>query len=401
MAGNSGGVGAAGGASGAGGTMAPRGGTGAGGMSGGGAGGMSGGGAGMAGGGAGAGPVDCSMRGGEPTGSCKDSASGTFAIKTEVDVWWAQDTATPIVDPGRGKITVYLMGKLSGVCEDGVGKGVIRGCGTVLPPFVSYAACDAFQIEFPDALWDQPTMPTFETTGNTSGFEPGETLAINIATGLIGIDMNDPDMGTWPTPDQTGTFACPLGMGQMCFPDDDGDMNPGVTLKMGKIGQQFKPNGCGLTGDDPVVYRGVPFDAIGGVDDASVRAETLYVGIRTRIGGAGLIGSDCKSGVGDAMAVYMDSRVFDCIATDGSPCELEQSTFIDENAPNYNILAKGAAPPTDKMRSSCECPDGCLGAGCPLDQTPSAGPRSAIVRLGGLDENFDCAAVRNAPYPAL
>jgi hypothetical protein len=53
------------------------------------------------------------------------------------------------------------------------------------------------------------------------------------------------------------------------------------------------------------------------------------------------------------------------------------------------------------MRSSCECPDGCAGAACPLDQTPSLGARSALVRLGNEDESFDCAAVRNAAFPAF
>jgi hypothetical protein len=379
-------------------------------------GGMSGGGAGttvagMSGGGAGTtpvGPVDCSSRGGDPTGTCKDSASGTFAIKTEVDVWWAQETDAPIVDPGRGKITVYLMGKLSGVCGDKMGMGDIKGCGTVLPPFVSWVSCNAFSIEFPDAVWDQPSMPHFTTGGNTTGFEPGETLAINIATGLVGIDLmmeNDP----WPTPAQTGTFACMLGMPSAsepgkCFPDDDGDGKPGITIKMGKIGMAY-PGGadCGL---GPIMFRGAPLNAVNGLDPGSVRAETLYIGLRTRIGGMGKIGTDCKSGAGDGVVEYLDSRVFDCVLTDGTPCDAMGATFVDEQAPNYRILKKGEAPPTTPdyvLRSACECPGGCFRpeGNCPLDQTPSPGARSALVRLGGVDETFDCAAVRNAAYPAL
>jgi hypothetical protein len=367
------------------------------------AGGMSGGGSGM-GGSAGSTPptmTDCSSRGGDPTGTCKDSASGTFAIKTVVDVWWAQDTPTPIVDPGRGTITVYLMGKLSGVCQDGKGMGDIKGCGTELPPFVSYAACDAFQIEIPDELWDKPSMPHFQTTGNTSGFEPGQTLGIDIATGLVGISLMDPTKSAWPTPDQTGTFMCPEGMGEKCFPDADGDGKPGITIRMGKIGMQYKADGCGLGGTTPVIYRGAPYDAITGVMDESVRAETLYIGLRTRLGGAGMIGSDCKSGAGDATAEFLDSRVWDCVGTDKMACTPDQAKFIDEQAPVYNILKKDEKPPSDVMRSDCECSDGCGGPTCPLDQTPSKGARSSIVRLGDLNEDFDCAAVRAAAYPEL
>jgi hypothetical protein len=402
VGGNNAGVGgAAGGGSGTGGTMAPRGGAGAGGMSGGGAGAGMSGGAGAAGGGAGAGPVDCSSRGGDPTGSCAASATGTFAIKVVTDVWWAQETATPIVDPGRGPLTVYLMGKLSGVCGDKMGMGDIKGCGTVLPPFVSWASCTAFQIEIPDELWDKPSMPHFTTSGKTTGFEPGETLSIDIATGLVGIDIPNADTATWPTPDQTGTFVCDAGMGEQCFTDDDADGKPGITIRMGKLGMPY-PGGqdCGL---GPIVFRGAPF-GIDGVFPEAPRAETLYIGLRTRLGGAGLIGPDCMSGVGDGITEFLDSRVFDCIQVDGTPCDLPQAKFVDEQAPNYHILKKGEKPPTTPeyvLKSSCECPGGCLGEACPLDQTPSVGARSALVRLGDLDETFDCAAVRGAAFPAL
>jgi hypothetical protein len=334
-------------------------------------------------------------------GSCKDTAEGIYGIKTEVDVWWQDDAVPPIVDPGRGTITVYLLAELSEVCPDGTGgKGVIKGCGTVLPPFVSYAACDAFQIEFPDELWDKPTMPTFTTTGRTSGFNPGDTLTLDEASGLVGIDLMDPG-ATWPTPTQTATLACPGGTGAACFPDDDGDGKPGITVRMGKIGMTYRANGCGLGGTLPVIYRGAPFDAINGVMDDSVRAETLYIGVRTRLGGAGAIGADCMSGVGDSTARSLDSRVFDCITTTDVACMPAQAQFIDESAPNYNILAKGAAPPTNVMKSSCECTGGCGGAQCPLDQTASKGPRSALVRLGDLGGTFTCANVRAATYPAL
>jgi hypothetical protein len=163
-------------------------------------------------------------------GSCKSSAEGVYAIKTEIDVWWQDDITPPIVDPGRGKITVYLMGDLTEVCDDGSnGRGVIRGCGTELPPFVSYAACDAFQISFPDELWDQPTMPTFTTTGSTTGFEPGDVLSLAEAAGLVGISLNDVN-ATWPTPMETGNVTCPEGSGADCFPDHDGDGNPGISV---------------------------------------------------------------------------------------------------------------------------------------------------------------------------
>lgn len=347
-------------------------------------------------------PPPAMCGGGTPLeGACKETAEGVYAIKTEIDVWWQDDVDPPLVDPGRGKIEVYLMGELTDVCEDGSGgTGVMKGCGTVLPPFVTYVNCDAYQIEFPDELWDSPSMPTFTTTGSTTGFNPGDTLTLAEASGLVGIDLTD-ESGTWPTPADTGSIPCAAGTGEACFPDHDGDGNPGITVRLANLGTNFSTNSCGLFTTDPVVYRGAPLDALGALDDNSVRAETLFIGVRTRLGGAGEIGADCMSGSGPATATSLDSRVWDCVRTDDQPCAPAQSQFVDESAPTYNILDAGEMPPSNVMASPCECSGGCAGAACPLDQTPSPGTRSALVRLGDLGGSFSCADVRNATYPAF
>ena len=321
-------------------------------------------------------------------GSCKAMAEGVYAIKTTIDVWWQDDANPPLVDPGRGNIEVWLKGELTDVCDDGSGGvGVMQGCGTTLPVFKSDANCDAFQIEFPNELWDSDAMPTFTTTGSTTGFEPGDILSIATATGLVGIDLNDPD-GTWPTPAETGTIGCAAGSGEVCFPDHDGDGNPGITVKMGKIGEEIPGILCGGF-QLPFVHRGAPLDAVGALIDDGVKADTLFIGLRTRLGGAGAIGSDCASGSGDSTAEALDSRVWDCTKTDGTACAPAESAFVDESAPDYNILNKDEAPPTSVTVPATQ-------GGGPLDQTPSIGPVSELVRLGNIGESFDCAAVRAA-----
>jgi hypothetical protein len=355
-------------------------------------------------------PPECATDEDIMTGmECAEEASGIFGIKTEIDVWWQDDVMPPIVDPGRGKIVIYLRANLTDVCPDGSGgQGEITVCGTELPGFISFINCDAYAITFPDTLWDLPTMPKIYTTGSTTGFVPGETLTIAAATGLLGVDMSDP-MGAWPT--MAGGLMCAAGTGGQCFPDHDGDGKPGISIVMGKIGDKvpnFETDGCGLAGDEPVVYRGAPLSAgpealCNAPEDPNCRrAIDLAIGVRSRIGGAGEIGADCMSGAGDATADSVDSRVWDCTLDNGTPCAPAEAEFVDSAAPNYNILAKGAAPPTTVLRSACECPGGCLSlTGCPLDQTASKGPRSALVRLGNSDQTFDCAAVRAAPYPAF
>jgi hypothetical protein len=142
------------------------------------------------------------------------------------------------------------------------------------------------------------------------------------------------------------------------------------------------------------VYRGAPLDPINGIEDESVRADKLQIGLRTRLGGGGAIEADCASGTGESVAEFLDSRVLDCQRTDGVNCMAAEATFVDESAPVYNILAKGAAPPTTVEKPATQ-------GGGPLDQTPSVGTRSALVRLGDIGQTFNCADVRNAPYPEL
>jgi hypothetical protein len=352
--------------------------------------------------------VECATDDDIMTGmACADQANGVFAIKTEIDVWWQDDAEIPLVDPGRGKIVIYLRGVLTDVCPDGSGgKGEMTACGTELPPFVSYVNCDAYQITFPDALWDLPSMPKFYTTGSTTGFTPGSLLTIAEATGLIGVDMTDP-MGAWPA--SANGLVCDAGMGGDCFPDDDDDGKKGVSIVMGRIGETMEgwTTGCGIIGNEAVVFRGAPLSSgLEGLCNAPeeptcVRANNLEIGVRSRIGGAGEIADDCMSGVGDSTAQFVDSRVWGCTLNNGMECMPAEAEFVDSSAPNYNIIAKGATPPTTVLRSSCECPNGCGGEQCPLDQTPSKGPRSSLVRLGNADQTFTCADVRAAPFAAF
>ena len=84
---------------------------------------------GMSGGGAGSGPmagsvsdIMCDPATDDPMGECAANATGVFAIKTVIDVWWQDEKNDPdLVDPGRDNITVYLRGEISDVKCDGTG----------------------------------------------------------------------------------------------------------------------------------------------------------------------------------------------------------------------------------------------------------------------------------------
>ena len=145
-----------------------------------------------------------------PTASSRSRPRSTCGGRT---------TATPpLVDPGRGTITIYLKGKLTDVCPDGSdGLGEMTACGTELPPFVSYVNCDAYQITFPDALWDKPTMPYVHDHRHRPPASP-RRRADHCDRDRSGRHRLMTENAAWPTPDQTGTSPCAAGTGRGVLP---------------------------------------------------------------------------------------------------------------------------------------------------------------------------------------
>lgn len=327
-------------------------------------------------------------------GMCKDKAPGVYALKTEVDVWWRDENNSPtLYDPGRGKITVYFLGELSDICEDGSGgKALMKSCGTRLPPLYAEANCGIIQIVFPDALWDAPTMPKFMTTGSTSGFNPGDILTVDPTAGLVGIELPSID-AAFPTYTETTTFTCPSGTAEKCFPDQDGDGKPGITVEIQQSGTPpAAPYPCaGEAILGPWKYIAAPFSVEAGLTGDG--AKNVFIGLRTRLGGSGAIGPDCMSGAGAASAMGFESRTFDCVTKTDAACTPAQSEFVDKNNPSYNVLQVGEMPPADWMHPSAA-------ADAVLDRSPSKGPQSSVVRLGDLGQDFTCEQVRGAAFPA-
>lgn len=360
--------------------------------------------------------ADCSMQGAAlPDGMCKKTSQGVYAIKTDLDVWWKDENNpnTPIVNPGRGTITIYLMGDLTN-CDDGKGVGTLHACGSELPAFVSDTTCDAYQLQFADEIWDKPDMPRFTTTGTTSGFNPGDTLTIAMASGLVGMKLDDTTM--FPTPDTVTTFKCNGGMGTGltdCFPDQDGDGNPGITVDL-KLTGSYEPPNCGKDMpnkpacqcnnglmDLDYTFRGSPTSldlTAGGGSGGGVRTKQVFVGLLTTLGGMGTIADDCMSGMGDGIAPEdaIKSRVAACTVDpstlpsgdtshDMNACSGDEATFVDQNVPNYHVLQKDQAPP------DLDYPNGQK-----VDPTKSMGPKSSVKRLGDLGKPFTCVDARNA-----
>jgi hypothetical protein len=333
--------------------------------------------------------------------TCPDVASGVYAIKTVIDVWWHDDAEPPIIDPGRGSITLIQKATLTGVCEDGsIGQAELQHCGLTLPPMVSWPTCSAFQLEAPDALWGSPSMPRLTTTGMVTGFEVGGVLSLASATSLIGIellDSNDP----WPT--SVDEVSCDNGTGiEDCFPDHDDDGVSGVRLAFGKLDMSYRATGCGVDGLQPVRFERPRTDALGLLcpnAESCARAAELDVGLRVELSAGGAIAAcsdETATLVGRSSAESIALRAGGCLRNDGMPCTSGDTSFVDSMLQSYSILAAGAVPPSTVTANPCDCGSGCAGDACPLDQTPSVGPRTAMVRLGDVGGAIDCAAVRSA-----
>jgi hypothetical protein len=329
------------------------------------------------------------MCGGAPKeGVCKTKAPGIYAMKTEVDVWYMDEinTTQPLFDAHRGKLTIYFRGTFSDVCEDGSGgKGIMHPCGTRLPPLYASLTAGIIQIEFPDDLWEKPGVPDYTTTGSATGFGAGDTLKIAKTGGLLGIDLMNID-AAWPAYTDTTKFPCKDGKtGEGCFPDMDGDQKPGVTVTIKTEGTPPNPGYAAGLGE----WHYIPAPTDFGTAVLGDGATKVFIGLRTRLGGSGMIGADCMSGIGPAEAEDFESRAIACEMLDKSPCTPAGAEFVDQNNPIFHVLQKDQTPPASWASI----------ANAAVDRTPSKGPLSSVVRLGDLGATVSCADVRNAAFP--
>jgi hypothetical protein len=345
------------------------------------------------------------------SGECKSIAEGIFAIKMELDVWWQDEVNnTPLMDPGRGKITLYYRNTTSDFCDDGSsGLGTLHPCGTTLPTFVVDTTCKATKITFPDALWDKPGIPDYYTTGSVTGFDPGDMLSVAKRTFLLGIELDDIN-GEWPKPSETVTFACKSGKGVDCFPDQDGDDNPGITVEFspleGTYGEaEGAPYKC--SNGKEFTYRSAPLSLIGAATGAK-GAERAFVGLRLSSGADLEISSDCKGGTGQGVtADSLPSRVVDCVhepdaSGKSTPCTEAEALFVDQNTPNYHVLKEGEVPPAtwllprERAKDGTKKPDVNV-----LDRSKSKGTRVTAIRLADVGKDISCEDVRAAEFPAF
>jgi hypothetical protein len=262
-----------------------------------------------------------------------------------------------------------------------------RVCGVVLPPFYSTTLCEAYQPIFPIEMWEADELTPLRLTGRYECAANGCVLSLQPLTYLLGFSMENPE-APWPGAAMMNQLRCAEGNGTRCFPDHDGDGDPGVRVELATEGNASGGTGC----RGRYALRGAPLSSnIAVIFGGAPRTDQLELGIRTKLGGTMKLADDCDTARGSAVAEYVNSRAAGCRVARGGfgngggnpDCNNNQAQFIDQNLPVYEILAPGQAPNADLDLA---------------DDRASGGPEVHVVRLGDYADDISCESVREAMY---
>jgi hypothetical protein len=343
-------------------------------------------------------PKTCGGSPGGPDAGTHCDLLGEFGIRLVVDLAWGGRSGglVGLTDDGRGKLVVHLLASF-----DSIDSGTLtlhataRSCGVSLPTFYSTTLCEAYEPVFPTTMWESSKMPSFPLNGRLQCLDPGCIVSIDAHTVLLGIELDNPE-APWPTATQTPQLSCADGKGVKCFPDHDGDGQPGLTVHVTTEGVV---NGTFSSCSGQYNKRGAPLSAsIAAIFGGIRRTDRVLSGVRMKLGGSATIGPSCDSGSGSGIAEYVNSRAWSCLVQPGTynfpyanqaagpntACTSSEASFMDANLPIYSVLAVGKKPDSTLQL---------------LDTSASQGPQISIVRLGDPGSSVSCADVRSATYP--
>lgn len=312
-------------------------------------------------------------------GSCDTQLTGWYALAYDLDVVYQDEAGdeSPAYDPGRGQLRLLFKAALRGTCQEEPAVTSLQLCGLTLPPLTSAAESGWQALTVPAEAWDQPTQPRFETRVHAA-----DTMDMDQTRILLGIEP-PAQSANWPTFLDTTSFDCgERRQGSACFPDHDGDGQPGISVELPQADDGSAADDCGswhLTG---ARTEGVPFAP-------HPRASRLYLGLRTALKGQFAFDETCEAGVGSADAEDVALRVLDCELSNGSRCNALQATYVDQHAPTFHVLHAGQEP-MERMQTRAAT------VRTPFDLRPSQGGLLTAKRLGPVEGSASCQDVRTA-----
>jgi hypothetical protein len=155
------------------------------------------------------------------TGSCPTLTSLTLAVHEVLQVTWPQ---TQAANSGMGTAHIWNRTRFT-VNGNNVTSDDTIGCGASLPGFSLMAIAgivtgvNMVEVDIPNTVWDQPSMPKFHTEGTLQGFNVGSHVQTSPTIALVGATMANPT-GPWPA-----SYLDP----SIVKVDADGDGKPGFT----------------------------------------------------------------------------------------------------------------------------------------------------------------------------
>jgi hypothetical protein len=303
--------------------------------------------------------------------------AGSYALRVELDVYTQTDASVVAAenDPGRGTATLLLRADI-----DEAQAVELRLCGLDLPASYAYASSKVTQFWLPDEVWDRPSMPRWKSRLHTSRESSQLELALPL---LLGVSLSEPG-AAWPSYEQTLELDCGDGQrGKACFPDHDGDGQPGVSLHARAEGE---PSDAPYPACGEWHHAAPSSDSAAWLSHAASEPERSFVGLRTALQ-LFLRPSDASGeGTGNAKAADIVTRVLDCQLAGDEPCSERQAMVVDARSPIFHVLAEGETPP-ESFRDSRAFIDEAL------DRSASRGGQLAFTRLPDSSA-ATCAPVR-------
>jgi hypothetical protein len=236
-------------------------------------------------------------------GEC--DASGTWAIKVETPVQWANSF---VVQGGSGTITNWLKSTRTATGTSIVDAASL--CGVSIPDYQSQAAFggEKYGVRFPDATFEGGALPSIDITGTLSGLTPGSTFQAEPAAAILGATMASPATDPWPA-----------NGAQLQGLDAEGDGKIGISVDTA--------TGAG--------YKNPPLDAF-----LSARANKVYTAFRQVITTQGTVTSCNRVDGSGTVAVInnkpaIDQHVLGCQRENGTDCSASEYKLLDSAAPVY------------------------------------------------------------------
>jgi hypothetical protein len=251
-------------------------------------------------------------------GGCPAHTAFVAGVKITLAVTWPGQLAGAA---GSGTVHIWLRAQntVSGTAVT----SVIQTCESSLPDIPLSGAGQIVtggskvQIEIPNAVWDQPTMPKFNATGTQGGWDPGSPVTTNSTVGLVGLKQT----ASWVTP-STAWPSSFSGFSPSDLSDDDGDGKPGITAVATKgNGYVLPPTSLGAFGSAP-------------------SADKLYIVSRNAFSLSGTMTS-CDTESGTAQVPLFENHVVGCHVSNGSDCTNggagSQADFVDQSRTVYQV----------------------------------------------------------------